>query len=128
MNLKEYRRIMTLTVFAIMLLVAYSVIQNSIFIGLLAVTFGIVFLFFLRKGLTEVVHDERTVIIQNKAASATIAIITVSMTVIGLSLILLNWEGTGNYELIGYLLAFLASFILILNTLLSYYYRKKLGG
>jgi hypothetical protein len=50
------------------------------------------------------------------------------MTVIGLSLILLNWEGIGNYEQIGYLLAFQASFILILNTLLSYYYRKKLGG
>jgi uncharacterized membrane protein len=89
---------------------------------------GVIFLFYLGKSLTEVVHDERTVIIQNRAASATIAIITVSMTVIGLSLILLNWEGIGNYEQIGYLLAFQASFILILNTLLSYYYRKKLGG
>ena len=128
MNLKEYRRIMALTIFAMMLLVAYGVIQSDIFIGLIAVTLGVIFLFYLGKGLTEVVHDERTVIIQNRAASATIAIITVSMTVIGLSLILLNWEGIGNYELIGYLLAFQASFILILNTLLSYYYRKKLGG
>lgn len=128
MNLREYRRIMTITVFAIMLFIAYSVIQNSIFIALLAVTLGIIFLFFLRKGLTEVAHDERTAIIQNKAASATIAIITVSMTIIGLSLVFLNWKGIGNYEQIGYLLAYQASFILILNTLLSYYYRKKLGG
>jgi uncharacterized membrane protein len=111
-----------------MLLVAYGVIQSDIFIGLIAVALGVIFLFYLGKSLTEVVHDERTVIIQNRAASATIAIITVSMTVIGLSLILLNWEGIGNYEQIGYLLAFQASFILILNTLLSYYYRKKLGG
>ncbi|MGA2574094.1 MAG: DUF2178 domain-containing protein [Candidatus Methanomethylicaceae archaeon] len=128
MNLKEYRRIQALTIFAMMLLVAYGVIQSDIFIGLIAVALGVIFLFYLGKSLTEVVHDERTVIIQNRAASATIAIITVSMTVIGLSLILLNWEGIGNYEQIGYLLAFQASFILILNTLLSYYYRKKLGG
>jgi uncharacterized membrane protein len=128
MNLKEYRRILALTIFAMMLLVAYGVIQSDIFIGFIAVALGVIFLFYLGKSLTEVVHDERTVIIQNRAASATIAIITVSMTVIGLSLILLNWEGIGNYEQIGYLLAFQASFILILNTLLSYHYRKKLGG
>lgn len=128
MNLKEYRRIMTVTLFAMMVIIAYSLIQNSILIALLAVTCGIIFLFLLRKGLTEVAHDERTATIQNKAASATIAIVTVSMAVVGLSLIFLNWEGIGNYEQTGYLLAYLASFILILNTLLSYYYRKKLGG
>jgi uncharacterized membrane protein len=128
MKLKEYRRIIIITLSAIMILVAYSVIQNSIFIALFAITFGIIFLFVLGKTLTEVTRDERTAIIQNKAASATIAIITVSMAVIGLSLVFLNWGGIGNYEQIGYLLAYEASFILILNTFLSYYYRKKLGG
>jgi uncharacterized membrane protein len=119
---------MIITLSAIMILVAYSIIQNSIFIALFAITFGIIFLFVLGKTLTEVTHDERTAIIQNKAASATISIITISMAVVGLSLVFLNWVGIGNYEQIGYLLAYEASFILILDTLLSYYYRKKLGG
>ena len=128
MKHKEYRRIMTITLLAIVAIVAYGVIQNSLFIAFLAITLGIVFLFLLRRSLTEIEHDERTVIIQNKAASVTIAIVTVAMTVIGLSLVFLNWGGTEGYEETGYLLAFLACFILILNTVLSYYYRKKLGG
>ena len=128
MKLKEYKRIMTVIVFAIGVLIAYSVTQNSTFIAVVAVTFGIVFLHVLRRSLTEVEHDERTVIIRNRAASATLAIITMSMAVIGLSLVFLSGQGIGDYEQIGYLLAYQANFILILNALLSYYYRNKLGG
>jgi uncharacterized membrane protein len=128
MKLKEYKRIMTVIVFAIGVLIAYSVTQNSTFLAVVAVTFGIVFLHVLRRGLTEVEHDERTVIIRNRAASVTLAIITVSMAIIGLSLVFLSGQGTGEYEQIGYLLVYQANFILILNALLSYYYRNKLGG
>jgi uncharacterized membrane protein len=128
MKLKEYKRIMTVIVFAIGVLIAYSVTQNSTFLAVVAVTFGMVFLHVLRRGLTEVEHDERTVIIRNRAASVTLAIITVSMAIIGLSLVFLSGQGTGEYEQIGYLLVYQANFILILNALLSYYYRNKLGG
>lgn len=128
MKLKEYKRIMTVIVFAIGVLIAYSVIQKSTFLAVVAMTFGIVFLHVLRRGLSEVEHDERTVIIRNKSASATLAIITVSMAIIGLSLVFLSGQYTGDYEQIGYLLAYQANFILILNALLSYYYRNRLGG
>jgi uncharacterized membrane protein len=107
---------------------AFGVVQNSIFIALGAVTFGIVALYLLRRGLTEIVHDERTTLIRIKASSATLAIITVGMTVIGLSLIFLSGQGVGNYEQIGYVLVFQGNIILVLEALLNYYYRKKLGG
>jgi uncharacterized membrane protein len=107
---------------------AFGVAQNSIFIALAAVTFGIITLFILRRGLTEIEHDERTVLIRSKAASATLAIITVGMAVIGLSLIFLSGQGIGAYEQAGYLLAFQANIILALRALLNYYYRNKLGG
>jgi uncharacterized membrane protein len=128
MKLNEYKKIMMVIVFAVGVLIAYSVTQNSTFIAVVAVTFGIVFLHVLRRGLSEVEHDERTVIIRNKAASATLAIITVSMFVTGLLLVFLSGQWIGDYEQTGYLLAYQASFILILNALLNYYYRKKLGG
>jgi uncharacterized membrane protein len=128
MKLNEYKKIMMVIVFAVGVLIAYSVTQNSTFIAVVAVTFGIVFLHVLRRGLSEVEHDERTVIIRNKSASATLAIITASMAIIGLSLVFLSGQGTGDYEQIGYLLAYQANFILILNALLSYYYRNRLGG
>ena len=110
------------------MLMAFGVIQNSIFIGLAAVTFGIVTLSLLRRGVTEIEHDERTILIRSKAASATLAIITLGMAVIGLSLIFLSGEGMGNYEQVGYLLAFQANIILAINALSSYYYRNKLEG
>jgi uncharacterized membrane protein len=93
-----------------------------------AVTLGIVALYASRRGLSEVSHDERTVLIRSKAASATLAIITVGMAIIGLSLILLSGYRIGNYEQVGYLLVYQACIVLFLNALLGYYYRHKLGG
>ena len=128
MKLQTYNRIRTLIVFAQAMLMAYGVIQNNIFIVVVAVTAGIVALYISRRGLTDIVRDERTILIRSKAASATVAITTVAMAIVGLSLVLLSGQGIGNYEQIGYLLAYQASIILCLNALLSYYYRNKLGG
>jgi uncharacterized membrane protein len=128
MRLDTYKRIRTAIAFAIAILTAYGVIQNNIFIVVVAVTSGIVALSISRRGLTETVYDERTSLIRSKAASATLAITTVAMAIIGLSLVFLSGQGIGNYEQIGYLLAYQASIILCLNALLSYYFRNKLGG
>ena len=128
MKLEQYKRIRSAIIVAIAALMAFCVVLNSVFIALAAVTFGIVSLSLLRRGLTEVEHDERTVLIRSKAASATLAIITVGMAVIGLSLIFLSGQGIGNYEQVGYLLAFQANIVLVLRALLNYYYRNKLGG
>ena len=128
MRLETYNKIRSAIVFAIAILTAYGVLQNNIFIVVVAVTSGIVALYISRRGLTEIVHDERTILIRSKAASATVAITTVAMAIVGLSLVFLSGQGIGNYEQIGYLLAYQASIILCLNALLSYYYRNKLGG
>jgi len=110
------------------MLMAFGVARNSVFIALAAVTSGIVALSLLRRGLTQVEHDERTVLIHSKAASTTLAITTVAIAVTGLSLIFLSGQGLGNYEQAGYLLAFQANIIQALNALVHYYYRAKLGG
>jgi uncharacterized membrane protein len=128
MELDTYRKIRTAIILSIVTVVAFGVIQNSNFLVVLAATLGIVALYASRRGLSEVLHDERTVLFRSKAASATLAIITVGMAIIGLSLILLNGYGIGNYEQIGYLLVYQACIVLFLNALLGYYYRNKLGG
>lgn len=128
MRLTEYKRIRNVIVFAIAVCIAYGVIQNSVLIAVVTVTLGVVGLHVVRRGLTEVAHDERTILIRSKAASATLAIITVAMAIIGLSLVFMSGQGIGDYEPVGYLLAYQANIILGLNALLSYYYRKQLGG
>jgi uncharacterized membrane protein len=128
MKLEKYKRVRAAIAVAIAVLMAFGVVLNSIFIALAAVTFGIVALSLLRRGLTEIEHDERTVLIRSKAASATLAIVTVAMAITGLLLVFLSGQEIGNYEQIGYLLAFQALIILALRALLDYYYRYKLGG
>lgn len=128
MKLEKYKRIRNAIIVAIATLTAFGVVQNSIFIALIGVTFGIIALYLLRRGLTEIVHDERTILIRSKAASTTLAVITVGMAVIGLSLIFLSGQGIENYEQVGYLLAFQSNIILALHALLNYYYKNKLGG
>ena len=128
MKLETYNRIRTAIAFAIAILMAYGVLQNNIFITVLAITSGIIALYISRRGLSKIVHDERTILIRSKAASATVAITTVAMAIVGLSLVFLSGQGIGNYEQIGYLLAYQATIILCLNAVLSYYYRNKLGG
>jgi uncharacterized membrane protein len=128
MKLKTYSRYRSAIVVAIAMLIAVAVIQNSVFIALAAVTFGIVTLSLVRRRLTEIEHDERSILIHSKAASTTLAIITVGIAIIGLSLIFLSGQGIGNYEQIGYVLAFQANIILALRALLTYCYRNQLGG
>ena len=110
------------------MLMAVAVIQNSIVIALTAITFGIVTLSLTRRNLKEIEHDKRSILIHSKAASTTLALITVGMAIIGLSLMFLSGQGIGNYEQIGYLLAFQANIILVIRSLLNYYYRNMLGG
>ena len=128
MKLEKYKRVRNAIAAAIGVLMAVGVVRNSIFIALAAVTFGIITLSLLRRGLTEIEHDERTVLIRSKAASTTLAIVTVATAVTGLSLVFLSGQGIGNYEQTGYLLVFQALSILALRALLDYYYRYKLGG
>jgi len=107
---------------------AFAVTQNSIVIALAAITLGIVALSLIRRKITEIEHDERSILIHSKASLTTLALITVGMAIIGLSLIFLSGQGIGSYEQIGYVLAFQANIILALRALLTYYYRNQLGG
>ena len=126
--MEQYKKVRNAITVIIAVIVGIGVVRDSIFLALVGVTFGIVTMYLLRRGLTEIEHDERTVLISSKAASATLAISTVAMAFIGLSLVFLSGQWIGNYEQIGYLLAFQSCFILALNAFLNYYFRNKLGG
>ena len=127
MKLESYKRIRSAITAFIAALVGIGVVRNSIIIALVAVTLGIIALYLLRRGLTEIEYDERTVIIHSKAASTTLAVVTVSMAIIGLSLVFLSRQWIGDYEQVGYILAYQANIILALNAVLNYYYRNKMG-
>ena len=128
MRLDQYRKVKSATACVVAMLMAYAVISNNIPTALAAVTLCMLSLYIARRHLTEVDHDERSILVCSKAASTTLAITTVGMAIIGLSLALLGRQGIGDYEQRGYLLAYQANIILALNALLNYHYNRKLGG
>ncbi len=128
MELETYKRVRSAITALIGVVIAYAVLQNSIFIAVAGFTIGMVALLISRSSVAEVTHDERTAQIQNRAASVTIAITTVGLAVVGLSMVLLGRQGIGDFEETGYVLAILANIELGLNALLRYYYAGRLGG
>jgi uncharacterized membrane protein len=128
MELETYKRVRSAITALIGVLVAYAVLQNSIFIAVAGVTIGMVALLISRRSVVEVTHDERSAVIQNRAASATLAIMTVGLAVVGLSMVFLGRQGVGDLEGTGFVLALLANIVMGLNALLYYYYTMRMGG
>ncbi len=128
MELETYRKMRSAITALIGVTVAYAVLQNNIFTAVAGVTIGLMILLVLRRNVAEVMHDERSALINNKAASTTLAISTVGLAAMGLLMVFLGKQGIGNFEETGYIMAFLANFMLGLNVLISYYYSRRLGG
>jgi len=128
MELETYKRVRSAVTALIGVVVAYAVLQNSIFIAITGATIGMIVLLVTRRSVVKVTHDERTAMIQSKAASATLAVTTIGLAIVGLLMVFLGRQGIGDFEETGYVLAILANIILVLNALLSYYYRNKMGG
>jgi len=128
MEFGTYKRARSAITVIIGAVVAYAVLQNSILIALAGVTIGLMTMLILRRSVTNVMHDERSAMIQNKAASATLALTTIGLAVVGLSMVFLGRQGIDDFEGTGYILAITANFVLGLNVLMSYYYSKRLGG
>jgi uncharacterized membrane protein len=128
MKLDTYRRMRSAIAALTGVIVAYAILQNSIFIAVAGVTIGMVALLISRRSIAEVTYDERSTLIQNKAASATLALTTIGLAVVGLSMVFLERQGFGDFEQTGYVLAILANVVLGINALLRYYYAGRLGG
>jgi uncharacterized membrane protein len=128
MNLENYKKTRSVITVLIGVVIAYAVLQNNISIAIAGVTIGVMAMLVLRRNFVEVTHDERSAMIQNKAASATLAITTVGLALVGLGMVFIGKQGIGNFEETGYILAILANCVLGLNAVMSYYYTKRMGG
>jgi uncharacterized membrane protein len=128
MNLENYKKTRSVITVLIGVVIAYAVLQNNISIAIAGVTIGLMAMLVLRRNFVEVTHDERSAMIQNKAASATLAITTVGLALVGLGMVFIGRQGNGNFEETGYILAILANCVLGLNAVMSYYYNGRMGG
>ncbi|MBC8498221.1 DUF2178 domain-containing protein, partial [Candidatus Bathyarchaeota archaeon] len=76
----------------------------------------------------EVLYDERTAIINQKASAAAIGAFTLGVTALGW--LMMTWGTTLDpaYKGIGYALVYLGCGLLMLRMIFHYYYSWRLGG
>jgi len=128
MDKATYNRIRAIVAVGIGLVMAFSVLRNSwaLASGSVALAMGI--LFIARKQVNEVLHDERSIIIREKAANATLNLVVVAFAVIGLGLVETSfWGYTANREY-GYVFAYIALIIMGINGFYNWYFNNRLGG
>jgi uncharacterized membrane protein len=128
MDKETYNRIRAAVAAGIGMVVAFSVMRNSWALATGSIILGMVILIIAKQRVDEVLYDERTKIVREKAANATLGMVTVGFAAIGLGLIETSfWGYTANQDL-GYIFAYIALIIMAINSFFNWYYNDRLGG
>lgn len=128
MDKDKFYQIRTIIVTGIGVIVAYGAVRHSWLLPAIAILGGGIALYISRKQLNQVVHDERTAIIQQKASSRTLGYSTAITALVGIILVELSYRGFDEYRLVGYAFVYQAFIMLGVQGLFTWYYRRQLGG
>ncbi len=128
MSYKTYRFWKLLVVIIIAILVGWAVPAGNAFIPIPAAVAGMVVLLIIRRGVREVVVDERTYDIANRASRAAFQIVTLAMVLIGATLVALGYGKYPEVEPVGFTLIYSATGLLIVYLVSYAYFNRKLGG
>jgi uncharacterized membrane protein len=128
MDKETYNRIRAAVAVGIGIVMAISILRNSWALTTGVVILGMIILIVAKKRVDEVLYDERTKLVREKAANATLGIVTVGFAAIGLVLTETSfWGYTLNREY-GYIFAYIALIIMMINGIFNWYYNNQLGG
>ena len=109
-------------------LVAIGVNLEITYLPVITLITGTLAIRLLRRKGKEVLYDERTATINQRASAAAIAAFTLGVTAIGW--LMMTWGTTLDpaYKGIGYVLVYLGCGLLMLRMIFQYYYSWTLGG
>ena len=127
MDKEKYNRIKTIVVVVIGVVVAFGAVRHSWALPMVTVLLGIVMIYTIGRQVTDVLHDERTVAIRNKAASRTLGYVTALTGLMGIVLVELSYRGFTEYRNVGYAFAYQANVILGVYALFVWYYGRQMG-
>ena len=128
MDKERYNNLRTIVVIVIGVVVAFGTVRQSWTLPILTVLIGILSLITIRKQVTDVIHDERTIVIQQKASSRTLGYVTALTALVGIILVELSYRGFTEYRLVGFAFSYQAFIILGVQGLFTWYYQRQMGG
>jgi uncharacterized membrane protein len=100
-------------------------------IPVITIIISIVIMMILRRSVKEIVADERTHAIADKAARFTFQVATIGMAVVGAIIIVVSYANTDSspaLKQLGLALEYAVCALLLINLLAYTYYNHKLGG
>jgi uncharacterized membrane protein len=101
---------------------------NSPLLIISTLVVGVLLVYYLRRSIDEPAYDERSHVISTKASTATLALFTISASILGGILIFLGSTSSPEVLQWGYGLVFIACALLILRVVFWVYYNRKYGG
>ena len=128
MDKETYNRIKAATAVGIGIITAISAIKNSWALATGGIILGMIVLIIAKKKVGEILYDERTKIVREKSANATISVVTVGFAAIGLGLIEISFWGNAANRDLGYIFAYIALIVMMINGIFNWYYNNQLGG
>lgn len=124
MTLKQFKIIKIITVIALSITFSQSIINKNYIIPLMALTLSIIFLYFIRRRVKEIIADERDYKIGGKAAL--IAMQVFSWIAVVIMFVFYSIKDINPiYQAIALTLAYSVCFLLLFYSLVFKYYYKK---
>jgi len=128
MNKKTYGQVRNAVYVFIGFVVSVSVVRSNYLLSSIGIALGLLLLYVAGKQLDEVVKDERNAMIQQKASTMTLSIVSLTLAFAGIAVVELSNRGYALIEGYGYFMAYLSMGIMSLNGVFNWYYGKQLGG
>ena len=128
MDKQTYNRIRAIVAAGLGIIIAFSVLRNSWALATGSVILSMIILIIAKQRVDEILYDERTKIIREKAANATLGIVTVGFAAVGLGLIETSYWGFAANKDLGYIFAYIAFIIMAINAFFNWYYDNQMGG
>jgi uncharacterized membrane protein len=125
MTSKTLRTLTAIIAVVLALVVGWSIITGNFFVPIIAVVLAIGLSYLLRRRTKEVTKDERTALLYERAAGATIRFCVPLVAVMGIILFVLRECLSPEMEAAGYVLAYVACGLLIVHTAFYSYFSRK---
>jgi uncharacterized membrane protein len=125
MTSKMLRTLTAVIAVILALVVGWSVITGNFIVPIIAVVLAIGLSYVLRRRTKEVTKDERTALLYERAAGATIRFCVPLIAILGIILFALRERLSPEMAAAGYVLAYVACGLLVVHSAFYSYYSRK---
>ena len=128
MSFKTYTVIRIFVLIVMAGLIGWAVVSGNALIPIPVAIAAMVILLLFRKGVKEIVVDERVYSIAEKASLISFRVFGILAAVIGATLVALGWDSSSDLYKIGITLAYSVCGLILIYYIAYIYYNRKYGG